>query len=302
MERTTSFLSFFSNLLRFIFWLVLTVAVLMAAVNYFLPAAKDKRQEALENIQKERSSRAITLIHRKEVVSILGIPLRDYIDIDDAEAVLRIIRRTPAQKPIDLIVHTPGGLVLAASQIAQALSRHPGKVTVFIPHYAMSGGTLIALAADEIVMDPNAVLGPVDPQIGLLPAASIVKAVERKPVEDIEDHTLILADISSKALDQVSAFVTSLLSQRFSAEEARRIAGTLTTGRFTHDYPIDVARAEAIGIPVSTQVPESIYKLMDLYAQDGAGRPSVNYVPVKTTIRRSRTSLERLLGRGAGKL
>jgi len=43
-------------------------------------------------------------------------------------------------------------------------------VTVFVPHYAMSGGTLIALTADEIVMDPNAVLGPVDPQIGNMPA------------------------------------------------------------------------------------------------------------------------------------
>jgi len=54
----------------------------------------------------------------------------------------------------------PGGLVLAAEQIAPALRRHSGTVTVFVPRYAMSGGTLIALAADEIVMDPNAVLGP----------------------------------------------------------------------------------------------------------------------------------------------
>ena len=37
---------------------------------------------------------------------------------------------------------------------------------MFVPHYAMSGGTLIAMAAQEIIMDRNAVLGPVDPQIG----------------------------------------------------------------------------------------------------------------------------------------
>ena len=73
------------------------------------------------------------------------------------------------------ILHTPGGLVLASEQIAQALLRRTGRVTVFVPHYAMSGGTLIALAADEIVMDPNAVLGPVDPQIGEYPAASIMR-------------------------------------------------------------------------------------------------------------------------------
>ncbi len=48
-----------------------------------------------------------------------------------------------------LIVPTPGGLVLAAEQIAKALAERKGKVTVFIPHYAMSGGTLIPLAADD---------------------------------------------------------------------------------------------------------------------------------------------------------
>ena len=36
-------------------------------------------------------------------------------------------------------VDTPGGLVLAATQIARAIQGHKGKVTVFVPHYAMSG-------------------------------------------------------------------------------------------------------------------------------------------------------------------
>jgi ClpP class serine protease len=100
---------------------------------------------------------------------------------------------TDADVPIDLIVHTPGGLVLAAGQVAHALKEHKARVTVFVPHYAMSGGTLIALAADEIIMDPNAVLGPVDPQLGQQPAASILKVLERKPIEEIEDTTLIMA-------------------------------------------------------------------------------------------------------------
>lgn len=62
---------------------------------------------------------------------------------------LRAIELTDPSVPIDLIIHTPGGLVLAAEQIARALSRHPSQVTVMVPHYAMSGGTLIALAADR---------------------------------------------------------------------------------------------------------------------------------------------------------
>ena len=240
-----------------------------------------KRSAIIEEIQETRGSRVITLIHREETVNLFGMAVSKYIDIDDAEAVLRAIRLTPAQKPIDLIIHTPGGLVLAASQIAHALRAHEDKITVFIPHYAMSGGTLIALAADEIVMDPNAVLGPVDPQIGNLPAASIIKTVELKKPEHVEDKTLILADMSTKAINQVTSLVTKLLEKHLPKEKAEEVAVLISTGQFTHDFPITVERAKLVGLPVSTDMPRSIYSLMDFYSQKGAARPSVNYVPLR---------------------
>jgi ClpP class serine protease len=197
--------------MRTLFWLLL---ILILLFQWFRsPSLEGKRLEAIEAMQKERGTRVITLIHREETVSLFGIPVSKYITIDDAEAILRAIRLTQDEKPIDLIVHTPGGLVLAAAQIAHAIRKHKGKVTVFVPHYAMSGGTLIALAADEIVMDPNAVLGPVDPQIGQYPAASIIRAVEAKTPEKADDQTLILADISRKAMSQVGSLVTKLLEK-----------------------------------------------------------------------------------------
>lgn len=218
---------------------------------------------------------------RHFAVSLFGIPVSKYIDIDDAEAILRAIRLTPDDRPIDLIIHTPGGLVLAASQIAHAIQKHKGKVTVFVPYYAMSGGTLIALAADEIVMDPNAVLGPVDPQIGQYPAASIIRAVEAKTPEKAEDQTLILADISRKAISQVGSLVSELLEKCMPQKGAKQLAELITTGQFTHDYPITVERATSVGLCISTDMPKYIYGLMELYPQTGAGRPSVNYVPIK---------------------
>jgi ClpP class serine protease len=239
-----------------------------------------QRERVLDQLQQERHSRVIAMINRQETVSLLGIPVASYIDIEDSEAVLRAIRATPPDQPIDMILHTPGGLVLAAEQIAHALVRHPAKVTVIVPHYAMSGGTLIALAADEIVMDPNAVLGPVDPQIGDLPAASIVKVEQVKPPKDMDDQTLILADVAAKARDQVRAFVQDLLSHRFAPAEAQQLAETLTEGRWTHDYPILVEKARSLGIPVSEDVPALVYALMDLYPQSNAGRPSVLYSPL----------------------
>jgi ClpP class serine protease len=82
-------------------------------------------------------------------MSFLGFPIFRYIDINDSEEVLRAIHLTDASVPIDIVLHTPGGLVLAALQIARAIHKHKGKVTAFVPHYAMSGGTLTALAARE---------------------------------------------------------------------------------------------------------------------------------------------------------
>jgi ClpP class serine protease len=155
-------------------------------------------------------------------------------------------------------------------------------VTVFVPHYAMSGGTIIALAADEIVMDANAVLGPVDPQIGDMPAASIVHMVEIKGPANVSDQMLVLADVAQKARIQVAYFVSQiLLRKRYPQKKAIEIATILSEGRWTHDFPILVVNAKQLGLPVSTDMPRTVYDLMDLYPQGAKGRPSVLYVPVR---------------------
>ncbi|MGH7186641.1 MAG: SDH family Clp fold serine proteinase, partial [Pseudomonadota bacterium] len=185
-------------------WVLVLLQVFIPLIQRRMQAGR--RLMAIRAIETRRTSRVITMIHRQETMSLLGLPISRYIDIDDSEQVLRAIRLTPPEMKIDIILHTPGGLVLAAEQIASALKRHKGNVTVFVPHYAMSGGTLLALAADEIVMDPDAVLGPVDPQLGgpqgSYPAASILKALEQ-PNPNRDDQTLILGDIARKALQQV---------------------------------------------------------------------------------------------------
>lgn len=241
------------------------------------------RQRLLQQLEQKRKSRVIVLIHRQETLSLLGFPLMRYINIEDSEAVLRAIKMTDNDVPIDLILHTPGGLVLAAEQIALALRKHPAKVTVFVPHYAMSGGTLIALAADEIIMDENAVLGPVDPQLGQHPAASILKVLERKPIAEIDDETLIMADIAEKAIRQVQRTVSELLEDKMPAEKANQLAATLATGTWTHDYPITVKEAQGLGLPVSTEMPAEIYQIMALYPQTAQRRPSVEYIPAPRT-------------------
>ena len=237
------------------------------------------RARVLRAIEEKRGSRVISLVHRQETMSFLGIPVFRYIDVDDSEQILRAIHLTDREVPIDLILHTPGGLALPSTQIARALARHVGKVTVFVPHYAMSGGTLIALAADEIVMSEHAVLGPVDPQIGAAPAASILRAIERKPIAEVEDETLILADQSEMALTQLRDTIHELTANRLPEHVRDALARDLSEGRWTHDYPVTVDQARKLGLTISTALPAEVLQLMALYPQPVRRQPSVEYSP-----------------------
>ncbi|HJQ84224.1 MAG TPA: S49 family peptidase [Candidatus Binatia bacterium] len=241
-----------------------------------------RRLQFLRAWERRHKHRLIALIHRQETMSLFGFPLVRYIDIQDSEEVLRALRLTADDVPIDIVLHTPGGLALAAEQIAHAICRRTAKVTVYVPHYAMSGGTLIALAADEIVMDPNAVLGSLDPQLGQHPAASIVKAVDWKieHKQEIDDETLILADVARKAMVQLRDCVRGVLMDRLGPEKAESLASIFTRGEWTHDHPLDVETLGRLGLPINTEMPAEIEEYMRLFPQAPTGRPSVQYVPL----------------------
>ncbi len=262
-------------------WQIFWIFIIITALTPYLQQQilRSTRTRKMADLERSRGSRVITLIHRQEALNILGVPLTRYINIEDSEQVLTAIRMTDKDVPIDLILHTPGGLVLASEQIAEALLRHPGKVTVFVPHYAMSGGTLVALAADEVIMDENAVLGPLDPQLGQCPAASVVKVIESKEAKDIDDQTFILADVAGKALRQIKVTVKNFLLKHMDEEQAEKTAEKLTQGTWTHDYPIDVREMAEMGINVNTDMPPDVYTLMSLFPQPRSARPSVEYNP-----------------------
>ncbi len=259
--------SYLFNLLWFLFIFFVVVSPFWRRM-----ALERAREGLIDRLRKRRGSKVIAMIHRQEQLGFLGFPIFRYISIEDSERVLRAIRTTPPDVPIDFIIHTPGGLALAASQIANALVKHKAPVRVIVPHFAMSGGTLIALASDEIIMDENAVLGPVDPQLGNSPAASILRAVERKGEKEVDDNTLIMADVAEKAIKQMVDYVTWLLTQKgWDLDRAKRVAEELATGKYTHDYPLTVEKLRELGLKVSTNVPEEVYELMELYEHPTTG-------------------------------
>jgi ClpP class serine protease len=244
-----------------------------------------RRAQAIRAVEKEHGTRVITMIHRQERRSLFGFAVSRHIDLEDAQTVIAAIKDTPDDTPIDLIIHTPGGIVLAAMQIARAVEAHPAKVTAYVPVYAMSGGTLIALAADEIVMGEFSVLGPIDPQILGLPAASIVRARDSKPVADVFDLTLVLADVSEKAVAQVKRGAVELLTPRLNQSAAETIAEKLTGGYWTHDYALTATEAKALGLPVKVGMPVQIMEFMKLYPQP-IQQSGIEYLPIDPARRR----------------
>jgi ClpP class serine protease len=262
-----------------LFWLFFVFSALQPVLRQQM--MDFMRTRKIAQLERSRNSRVILLVHRQETMRFLGFPLARYIDINDSENVLRAIQMTDDDVPLDMVLHTPGGLVLAALQIAQAIRDHKSKVTVFVPHYAMSGGALIALAADQIVMCKHSVLGPIDPQLGDSPAASLIKVVEQKPVAEVDDQTLIRADIGRKAIAQVKQAAAELLQRTLPADRAEALAEKLATGTWTHDYPIWARTAKELGLPVRTDMPNEVLELMSLYpqpvrTQSGGG---VEYLP-----------------------
>jgi len=244
-----------------------------------------RRAQAIRAMEKEHNTRVITMIHRQEKRSLFGFAVSRHIDLEDAQTVIAAIKETPDDIPIDLIIHTPGGLVLAAMQIARAVEAHPAKVTAYVPVYAMSGGTLIALAADEIIMGEFSVLGPIDPQILGLPAASIVRARDSKPIAVVFDLTLVLADVGEKAVAQVKQGAVELMTPRLDQSTAETIAEKLTGGYWTHDYALTATEAKELGLPVRVGMPVQVMEFMKLYPQP-IQQSGIEYLPIDTPRRR----------------
>ncbi|MFQ6106085.1 MAG: ATP-dependent Clp protease proteolytic subunit [Thermoplasmata archaeon] len=230
-----------------------------------------RRERIIARMEKERGSKVVTMVHRKEPwVKGEGYP---EIEIEDSEKVLLNIKRAGKKQPVELILHTPGGIALAAQMIAIALKMHKGKVTVHVPFYAMSGGTMIALAADEIRMERFSVMGPLDPQIDGLPSNSLVSILERKPIQAIDDKTIVLADIARLSISEVQNFVRWLLKRRMKAKEAKSLAEYLTGGYISHDEPISHDVIKGFGLPVELGVPEIVYEFFDTCTHGACLRP-----------------------------
>lgn len=278
-------LSFQAALMRLIGWLpwLLLLALLLAL--YWLPRHRRvrARRRLIHRLEASRGSRVIAMIHREGgPLSLMG---GGSIGNYEAETILKIIRETPPTTPIDLLLHTPGGRIYATAQIGRALKNHPAPVRAIVPHWAMSGGTFLSLAADEILMDKNAILGPVDPQTfsplkGAVAMASALRVIREKSKDEIDDETWMLADQAEKMIHEVEQHLYEVMLNRLGEEKARELARTMSEGRWTHAYPFTAQELSAMGLKVSTEVPKEAYELLEAFPS-GARFRAIQWLPAK---------------------
>ena len=234
-----------------------------------------RRSQLIRELEEERGTRIITLIHRKEPWSTDDDEAE--IVLEDSETILQEVRETPRDKPIDFILHTEGGLTFAADMMAMALKHHPAKVTVMVPFYAMSSGTYMALAADEIMMEKYSILAPVEPQIDEMPANWIMAILKRKPVETIADRTILLAEKARMEAENASEFVKWLLADKMAEEQAGQVANFLVGGFMASTTPITLDVARAIGLNVTEGVPEKVHQLFETIEFGTGVKPGKSY-------------------------
>jgi Serine dehydrogenase proteinase len=186
----------------------------------------------------------------------------------DAEDIAEILEGVDS-KEIDILLYTVGGLIDAVEKIVSLLNLLEMKYRVVVPSLAKSGGTLIALSAEQILMGITSDLGPVDPQMTTSEHPSV-------PAEFIiadENQSAILRSFAKANIERARALAQRYLRTIFRPKGAdpsddevqaaeARFQNALSKlcsaeGYFSHGAVIDFHEATALGLPVTWMPPES---------------------------------------------
>ncbi|MDI6902114.1 MAG: hypothetical protein QMC77_00025 [Methanocellales archaeon] len=190
------------------------------------------------------------------------IGLEEELNIEDA--IYKLKERETSN--LILVLNSFGGGVSSSFKVAYALRKNFDKITTIIPHIAASGGTLIALSSDEIVMGHMSTLTPIDVQMERGGRMYSVNAMIRSfsALNDMfkdtseEDAPYPWKAMANK-LDPVEfqewidasvlmeSHARTILNMNMSFQkEADRIISRLTEGYPTHSYSITVEEAKEI--------------------------------------------------------
>jgi hypothetical protein len=178
------------------------------------------------------------------------------------------------KKKLDLIIHTPGGDYEATKRIINYLHETYEYIRVFVPHMAMSGGTLIACGADEIYMGPYSSLGPTDPQVyinnNFVPIDAVINEFEEafKEVKDDPSKALLWNErLKMLPLGQFKAIENMKLNSQKYLEELlllRNLKNNPDKSKKAAEYFNSYNNASTHGKGVSLQVAKEYLNVKDL--------------------------------------
>jgi len=186
------------------------------------------------------------------------------------ETVLSRMERSVSKNECEayLLLNSPGGSIASSYEIAKALRETCKKLTVFVPHVAASGGTLLALTGDRIFMGRMSRLSPMDVQISygdtvvsanamLRAFSAVTNYFKDKAAEEAPYPWKALADKFDPVVMQTwtdvqgaaETYVNEIL-EKAGYEKHEEIAHKLVYEYTYHGAPIDYAEAKKLGLRV----------------------------------------------------
>jgi len=179
-----------------------------------------------------------------------------------------MLSKIDANIPLNIIIHTNGGESDSADTIAVLLKERKGIVNIYIPKYAYSAGTMIALGGDYIYMNWYSVGGPIDAQLDFdhdnelgndYSTRHIRKLVKCKEKEDRQFLQGCLADDFH---NECEIILRKLLQDNDNVEI---IIENLLNNNISHGYSYTRSDFEKFGLPIKYDVPDDIMKIFNLY-------------------------------------
>lgn len=209
-------------------------------------------------------AKTIAIIHDFDNPMHYNSPEREDLSTREAFEVLAEIRAAGEKTPLNIVLHTPGGMRFAGELIATALKDRPN-TTAYVPYCAMSAGTMIALSCQKVVMGKHACLGPIDSQFGGFPADGFARLLKEKPVEQISDLWLMVSYVVEKDLKTARQRACELLNKaHFGRDDACQLTDFLASGDLPHSERIGRERAAEIGVNIAKEdCPEAVYKMVE---------------------------------------
>ena len=200
----------------------------------------------LRNFKKRTGRDALIIKH-----TFNGLFAQSMIDITTLNKLETALKKFDG-RPFDIILHTPGGQIFYAQILSKIIKNYKSEVRAIIPFYAMSGGTMLALSCNKIVMGDFACLGPVDPQIGSLfsfGSAKSWKEVLKRKGRRANDSSIQMAYIGEQYTKTLRREVATLLSDKITDKDQLNVtAEILTDGQLEHAYQLDRAKLADLGI------------------------------------------------------